>query len=60
MASDPTCPNCGQPMALIAPPKGVHHRFECKNCNVVYMTEDHIPVSGERPAQSNETPAPNP
>jgi hypothetical protein len=22
------------------------HTFECTRCGVVYMTEDHIPVSG--------------
>jgi hypothetical protein len=22
------------------------HIFECMQCNVVYMTEDHVPVNG--------------
>jgi uncharacterized protein YbaR (Trm112 family) len=49
--ADPTCPNCGQPMTLVSPPNGDHdhHTFECKGCKVVYMTEDHIQVSGKHP-----------
>ena len=56
--TNPTCPNCGQPMALISPPNGDHdhHTFECGGCKVAYMTEDHIPVSGKRPPQSDVKP----
>jgi hypothetical protein len=40
-------------MALVAPPNSAHHHhtFECKNCKVVYMTEDHKQISGKRPPQ---------
>ena len=24
------------------------HIFECSNCKIVFMTEDHVPVSGVR------------
>ena len=53
--ANPACPNCGRPMALISPPNGEHdhHNFECSGCKVVYMTEDHTPVSGRHPSQAN-------
>jgi len=49
----PTCPNCGRPMTVTAKRAHNHNTFECKGCKVVYMTEDHTPVSGERPPHSN-------
>jgi len=45
---NPTCANCGRPMDLISARKSAQdeHTFECKVCNLVFMTEDHTPVSG--------------
>ena len=58
--ANPTCPNCGQPMTLVSPPNGEHdhHTFECRGCKVIYMTEDHIQVSGKHPPQSTERQLP--
>src|SRR5450631_1032029 len=50
MPPNPTCPNCGRPMTCrevdSSVPNDQAHIFECMQCNVVYMTEDHLPVSG--------------
>jgi len=47
------CPNCSRPMQItrsIPPSAGTteRHVFECRICMVAYVTEDHVPVSGER------------
>jgi hypothetical protein len=51
MEQNPTCPNCGRPMTVRDTgrpplPDDGPHIFECRRCSVVFMTEDHIPVSG--------------
>jgi uncharacterized protein YbaR (Trm112 family) len=48
---NPDCPNCGHAMTLIRQPKlpQDHHTFECRSCKLVYMTEDHTPVTGKTP-----------
>jgi transposase-like protein len=45
---NPICPNCGRPMTLVNRPKRQddQHTFECEGCKVVYMTDDHTPVTG--------------
>jgi hypothetical protein len=47
---NPKCPNCGLPMTLITEPKRpeAQHTFECRGCKVIYMTDDHVPVTGTR------------
>lgn len=50
MASNPKCPNCGRPMALIAKSERPDdlNTFECTGCKIVYMTSDHVPMTGHR------------
>jgi transposase-like protein len=45
---NPNYPNCGRPMTLVTEVKRPEdqHTFECSGCKVVYMTEDHTPVTG--------------
>jgi hypothetical protein len=52
---NPKCPNCNRPMILIAKPRwsGDPYTFECLGCGVVYMTDDHVPIPGNRRASSN-------
>jgi transposase-like protein len=52
MTTNPKCPSCGHAMWLTrtvtAPhPADDQHVFQCQNCKLTYMTEDHTPVSGE-------------
>ena len=43
---NPTCPNCGRTMTLVAKPPNPaeQHAFECVCCKLVFMTPDHQPV----------------
>jgi rubredoxin len=54
-SQNPTCPNCGKPMSFIR--EGVvtisnedPRIYECEACNLVFMTEDHLAVSGVSPS----------
>ena len=42
------CPNCGRVMKLKERPGTPkdQHIFKCELCNLVFMTEDHLPVRG--------------
>jgi hypothetical protein len=44
----PTCPNCGRVMKLKERPGTPKHQhiFKCEVCNLVFMTQDHLLVSG--------------
>ena len=46
--TNPTCPNCGRAMVAKHRPDTPkeQHTFQCERCNLVFMTEDHVPVSG--------------
>jgi ribosomal protein L37AE/L43A len=51
MQQNPTCPNCGQAMALRrttvnASPAEDDNAFQCRSCKLVYLTPDHVPASG--------------
>jgi len=48
LLENPTCPNCGRVMKLKERPGTPkdQHIFKCEVCNLVFMTEDHLPVSG--------------
>jgi predicted RNA-binding Zn-ribbon protein involved in translation (DUF1610 family) len=46
---NPNCPNCDRPMILVRAPQRPEeqHTFECESCGVVYMTADHVPITGK-------------
>jgi hypothetical protein len=46
--SAPACPNCGRPMSLADGNSEDEQPniFECRTCKVIYMTDDHVPVTG--------------
>jgi transposase-like protein len=48
MAENPKRPNCGRSMALLT--KGTNptgqHSFECEQCHLVFLTEDHHAITG--------------
>ena len=48
MIENPKCPNCGQPMTLEHEPSrpNEQHAFQCQSCHLVFLTEDHLPISG--------------
>ncbi len=48
VAENPKCPNCGHAMVLARQPAASNeqHTFECERCHLLFMTEDHEPVSG--------------
>jgi hypothetical protein len=52
MAHNPLCPNCSRPMNIARTlPEAVSddaavNVFECSNCHVSFITEDHLPIAG--------------
>lgn len=50
MAENPLCPACGARMAFQREIDVPHNEpdtiFQCPSCKLVYMTKDHVPVSG--------------
>lgn len=51
MPENPLCPNCGRTMAVARtiPAQGEDpeaHVFQCDLCQVSFITDDHVPVSG--------------
>jgi hypothetical protein len=54
MSDNPLCPNCSRPMHIT---RTLPHAdcdvddvnvFKCSYCGVNFITEDHVPVAGER------------
>jgi hypothetical protein len=54
---NPTCPNCGRPMHLLVQPakQEDQHTFRCDSCGIVYLTPDHVPITGR--LDRNEGPS---
>jgi transposase-like protein len=53
MADVPLCPNCSRPMHISrtlphAEGETEVNVFICSNCNVSFITENHLPIAGDR------------
>jgi transposase-like protein len=48
LPENPKCPNCGRQMRVVRQPSNPNelHTFECEGCHLLFMANDHEPVSG--------------